>query len=352
MNVLDVNQELIWRSVPQQAVDLAEKCAGTAQKARKAIRNLPRDGFIELRYSKESDWITLIVGEWTKAAVCRSWVAALEPLATRVRVKYSHQCGHHGGDWIKLAMRDLAARACLEKQAASPTLSALHTGLGYKGFPLARHDDLFGTVSTGMRPQPLVSGLAGGILGAGIGYGAGWLGEKMLPEKWKRGKLRRSLAVMGGLMGAAPAAAWAASNVNNRKHWNAGEFNVPNINYDNTIPHEFGKISAMTSGYEPSIDSAKFQAMVFSEGSLSPQIQAAATGLVAGASAIGGTRFVTPLDMARMTAGMGTGYVSGALVGRALGAIMGMPEETQQKIRRTGMFAGIVANMIPLAFGL
>ena len=63
------------------------------------------------------------------------------------------------------------------------------------------------------------------------------------------------------------------------------------------------------------------------------------------------TRFVTPFDVARIAAGMGSGYLSGKLVGKGLGLLMGMPEETQEKLKNTGMFAGIIANLVPMAFG-
>ena len=49
--------------------------------------------------------------------------------------------------------------------------------------------------------------------------------------------------------------------------------------------------------------------------------------------------------------GMGTGYMSGLLVGKALGAMMGMPKDTQDKLKTTGMWAGVIANIIPKAFG-
>jgi hypothetical protein len=31
---------------------------------------------------------------------------------------------------------------------------------------------------------------------------------------------------------------------------------------------------------------------------------------------------------------------------------MGMPESTQNKLKNTGMFAGVVSNMVPIAFGV
>jgi len=81
--------------------------------------------------------------------------------------------------------------------------------------------------------------------------------------------------------------------------------------------------------------------------------QAAASGLVTGAAHMRGSpRLVSPADIGRLTAGMGSGYVAGAVVGKALGALLGMPQQTQDKLKQTGMWAGVVANLVPLAFGV
>jgi len=60
-------------------------------------------------------------------------------------------------------------------------------------------------------PSPLAATLTGGLVGAGLGYGAGWLGEKLLPSSWRRGRLRRTLALIGGLTGSTPGAMWTLS---------------------------------------------------------------------------------------------------------------------------------------------
>jgi len=63
-------------------------------------------------------------------------------------------------------------------------------------------------------PNPLVSTLAGSALGAGLGYGGGWLAEKLLPKSvLQRGRLRRTLALLGGLGGAAPGAIWGVQQM-------------------------------------------------------------------------------------------------------------------------------------------
>jgi hypothetical protein len=60
--------------------------------------------------------------------------------------------------------------------------------------------------------------------------------------------------------------------------------------------------------------------------------------------------FVTPGQMGALSVGMGSGYLSGALVGKALGALMGVPVKTQDRLKSTGMWAGAVKNLVPLLF--
>jgi hypothetical protein len=64
----------------------------------------------------------------------------------------------------------------------------------------------------------------------------------------------------------------------------------------------------------------------------------------------GGVRFITPLDMAKAAVGMGSGYLSGLLVGKGLGALTGMPEGAQDRLKQVGTYAGVVANLIPAMF--
>ena len=67
------------------------------------------------------------------------------------------------------------------------------------------------TVRAGLAPlggaRPLTLALAGGVLGSGLGYGGGWLAEKLLGERLAPpGSLRRRGMIAGGLLGAAPGA--------------------------------------------------------------------------------------------------------------------------------------------------
>lgn len=61
--------------------------------------------------------------------------------------------------------------------------------------------------------------------------------------------------------------------------------------------------------------------------------------------------FVTPAEMGRLALGMGQGWLSGALVGRALGALTGLSESAQQRLRDMGTYAGAIKVLIPRLFG-
>ena len=63
-----------------------------------------------------------------------------------------------------------------------------------------------------------------------------------------------------------------------------------------------------------------------------------------------GEGWVTPQQMGMLAARMGAGYVTGLIVGKVLGALTGMPEETQETLRRSGAFVGLVQGVVPQLF--
>lgn len=61
--------------------------------------------------------------------------------------------------------------------------------------------------------------------------------------------------------------------------------------------------------------------------------------------------WVTPAEMGRAAVGMGGGWLSGALVGKALGLLMGLPPSAQERLRDVGTYAGAIRVLMPRLFG-
>jgi hypothetical protein len=204
-----------------------------------------------------------------------------------------------------------------------------------------------------------------------------------MPTGWQRGRLRKTLAALGGLAGAAPGATWGAVNVAGGRPFGSNELfqqpSKPGLTESSNaadffrvmdhIPPElskevqssFQKVADLYPGsglIGPAIDVDQFTQTVWNDprvaGPLGPRMSAAATGLINSAAHVPGKyspEFVTPMDVARIAAGMGSGYLSGMLVGKALGLLTGMPDKSQERLKSTGMYAGLIANLIPIAFG-
>lgn len=234
---------------------------------------------------------------------------------------------------------------------------------------------MFGSIPS--QPQPLLAMLAGGLAGAGLGYGLGALGETVLPGSWQRRKLRRTLGLAGGLAGMSPGLAWGLTNLLAKRKFNDPHYAEGSREYkfEPWMDEAFGPVKASVDAAlkaaaaspmadmtglnaMPVIDVNRWNQLIWNDPRvaipLTPLQQTAASGLITGAASLPGkpaTRLVSPIDVGRMAAGMGSGYLSGVLVGKALGTLLGMPDDTQNRLRNTGAMAGLIANIVPLAMG-
>lgn len=371
-----------WQDVPRAAVAAVRFHTKAAVSLAKVIEDLPQEGFLGLWRRGED--LLLNVGDWMPTDAINQWESALRPHCQDLEV--ADEMGQPSADWVKIAFRYRESPRQVKEAFSSALRRAGEVG-GY--LPGGWADQLGG-------PTPLSGMLASGLIGAGLGYGTGWLGEQLLPRKWQRGRLRKSLATAGALIGAAPGLAMVADNVRQGRGWNSDailgypndsramhyspvtgdgeanpEFdpNIPHVPYDFkaaelALPDSptYQKLAVSRTGFEldrlPAIDLDRFNRTIYHDPfvapRLSPAVQAAASGLLESSHQYGdnrGPRWVRPSDIARISAGMGSGYLSGALVGKTLGFLMGMPESTQQTLKQTGMWAGIVANAVPIAFG-
>jgi hypothetical protein len=122
-----------------------------------------------------------------------------------------------------------------------------------------------------------------------------------------------------------------------------------------TEPHErFLKVAQDAGGlYVQDIPVDAFNRVIWQDPNTSLPLRAATTGLVEAASqSRGGIELISPYDIARVAVGMGSGLASGMLVGKALGALAGLTPGAQDTLKRTGMWAGALANLVPKAFGM
>ena len=205
-------------------------------------------------------------------------------------------------------------------------------------------------------PSALASMLMMGMTGAGLGYLGGRVGSKVvnlfgknLDEK----KVGRMGATLGGVTGAIPGLMLALGNYYAGKPILTSSFLNDRDPY---VRRPFAKHASFTGA---AFDPDHFRQLVnenpFNRMRMDPRERAMATGLVDGAQHLPGrnqhSSLVTPVDIARMAVGMGSGYASGSLVGNVLGGLMGLPDARRDDLIRAGTFAGAIKSIIPLAFG-
>jgi hypothetical protein len=186
--------------------------------------------------------------------------------------------------------------------------------------------------------NPLAAMLATGVLGAGLGYGGASLASMLLPNSWDKKKFRRSGALFGGAIGAAPGAAESLKSL---------LIGQPLLDGSHMRLKESAYPEPQISGEE--LIRMTWQHPLVSN-QLAPGQQMLLSGAIHGATQISGSPFFTPKDMGRLTAGMASGYASGLIAGKVLGALTGMPESAQNTLANTGMYAGALKSVIPLLF--
>ena len=230
-------------------------------------------------------------------------------------------------------------------------------------------------------PNPLTSTLTGGALGAALGYGGGWLLQKLFPDKYvENGPLARNLAIAAGLgLGGASGMFHGLPAYKQRRRFGQGfwgslgstalDSKIPtpqsymqeilkkaqdDFNIDFIEDELFEKMAyaPVAGAFIPSIPVNGFNQMVWRDPFLTPQIQAATTGLTSAAAIQhGGAKLISPFDVGRIAVGMGSGAISGMLVGKAFGALAGLTPKGQEGIQNAGIFAGLISNIVPKAFG-
>jgi hypothetical protein len=275
-----------------------------------------------------------------------------------------------------LAVEDLASDWWV-KVAYSPTIRNVGEALQF--FPSKK--------IPGFGGRPIASTIASALLGAGLGYGGGYLLDKFTPKSLRdeRGRLKYWGAGLGAALGGLGGAVPGFTNMMTGK-----KFNDPHI-FSRQATEDFEADLGEKTSYERAIQSYLAKQAEASEKAASaygtiggpsyeelpnvrtnrlgqvlwdtyagPQTTAMAMGAMHGANQMPDPRsrpgIVTPhqtglFGMAMGAAGGGVkGYATGWAVGKALGILTGMPQGTQDKLKQTGAVLGVINSVVPRLF--
>ena len=367
----------LWSTVPERIDTLVEKCAGPAWDIRPAISSIYTKNDVSYYWNPEQEKAAVYFrpvfdieeGGWCKAALDR----AVGPEHVRTTPLSLEEAT--SGAWVKVANSPVLRRIGealnffpgFSDDPSDPAASG-HTS-GHTWMSVDRGDGQ----RVGIKPSPLAAMLTSGLLGSGLGYGAGYLGEKLMPEKWKKGRLRKTLAVLGGLAGAAPGAAYALANVGAEEPWNSsifmsepklegdtsGRFLAP-VKYTQAVDNFVKKAftGGTGAGGVPPVNINKLGQTLWEVGA-SPETAAATMSSVYAAHQLPGgvgPGYVTPHQTGLLSTMMGAagggmmGYATGWGVGKALGVLTGMPTGTRKTLNRAGATLGVINSLMPRMF--
>jgi len=344
----------LWSQVPERIDSLVEKCAAPAWDIRSKVGSIYTRNHAGYYWNPEIEKAAIHirpVTDVTEASWCKS---ALDRAVgvDHVQSGLLSDADVVDGTWIKVAY--------------SPTLARMGEVLNF--FP---SKDI-----PWNKPSPLAAMLTSGLMGAGLGYGLGWAGEKVMPEKLHRsGRTRKSLAVLGALMGASPGALWAVANQKSGLPVNSNELlkNKVDTYSRNRIDVSDWREKASASFIKKAFDPLGYGAgaedvqpvninrlgQTLWDVGATPQTAAATMSSVYAAQQLPGgvgPGYVTPRQTGLLGTMMGAagggakGYATGWAVGKGLGLLTGMPPGTQTILKRTGAALGIINTLVPRLF--
>lgn len=227
-------------------------------------------------------------------------------------------------------------------------------------------------------PTPLSNGLMTGLLAGGLGYGAGTLAEQVFPERYlERGKLRRTLGLMGALSGVGLAGLNAYANAKAlRTSLLSGLLtnNKTPVTYpyeEQLVKKSFGMFPTPSGGetgafsrepmFAPTVSVPQFNNAAWQDVNMGmyrgfqnhtpPQFAAAATGLMSGISTNMRSPIIRPVDVINGIASAGVGLATATVAGKALSALAGLTPAGQNKLQEMGLWGGMMHAIVPSLFG-
>lgn len=346
----------LWGEVPSRIDTLVEKCASPAWDIRSKVGSVYTQNDVGYYWNPRCQQaafhfrpaLDVVEASWCKAALDRA--VGVDHVRNEILLEEDIS----SGQWVKVAY--------------SPALVRLGKLLNFfpdKSIPWNK-------------PSPLAAMLTSGLVGGGLGYGLGWAGEKILPDSWQKpGRTRKSLAILGAMMGAAPGAAWGLTNAKTDRPFNSDELLKENTKArprygrvdlsmlrekasSDFVKEAFGpegRFSSGATGGEP-VNINRLGQVLWDVGA-GPQTSAATMASVYAAQKLPGgvgPGYVTPHQTGLLGTMMGAagggvkGYATGWGVGKALGILTGMPQPAQNVLKRTGTMLGVINTLVPRLF--
>lgn len=191
MDVPSLIELYAWQQVPARVGQLIKQAKPISATLRKVIKNLPvQSGYGYVFYHPENHELWAVLGDRDTQSTHNRWYNALKAIKgiTRVRIE-SEGNPPNKDEWVMI-------------KRANP--------LGLVG----GSQQLMGTLTGG--PSPMTNALTGALLTGGLGYGTGWLLERLFPERFvRRGALSKTLGLAGAGLGTLPAAWQYSANLRN-----------------------------------------------------------------------------------------------------------------------------------------
>lgn len=357
---------LTWQQVPDAACRLAYEAAGVYSVIQDLVASLPRiKAAVWYNPNKEAAFLSYPLT--TSSDDVASYYIALRQIPGVETLEHGfHSSPNPDEPYIRVK----SAEPIPASNIFGPVASAMQLK------PNAINRQFGG-------PNPLAATLAGGLLGGAAGYGVGALAEQFLPEEeFERGRLRRNAAIVGALGGSIPGIMGGIDNLRTNKTpegdlrlgaltdrlpWLEKQSRFTKISQDikKILPEEALELNELWTKYadeagamlQNPINVDQFNRVIWNDlrgqgGFTEPSLAAATTGLLQATSlSLGGANLVTPFDVGRLAMGMGSGYLSGMIVGKTLGALAGLRPEAQRQLQQSSQWSGLLSNVVPLAFG-
>ena len=336
-------QAVVWAAVSAPVKTAIGHLAAALPLVRHRVYYNPLDDILHIAFSKSA----------AEGKVSR-WIKRCEEVGFTVTASTYDEQPEGDRPWVLVKG---AAEAATIEDAADPFIGAAARIAGFKRSPVT---DVIGG------PNPLTAMLATGLLGSGVGYLGGSLLERLLPNAdFEQGRLRKNLAILGGILGAVPGIGWgvARSQLHPERSWWRNFL----TNDASTMPAEplpdkpldgkaaIEKVANVRFGGQglsdldrmPKIHLDVFGNTVWRDDKTPLAIRSATDGLLTAAAVNSGSSLISPWNVAKVTA---TGAATGLLVGRTLGAMAGLKPQSQDALQRAGTWSGMLSTIVPIAF--